>query len=208
MLHDVTLTLRADMAHFPGEPAITLEPLKTMVKDGVNVTRLHLGAHTGTHVDAPIHFVADGAGAEQVSLEALVGECQVVELTGSGPIHAAELEPAVPAGTRRLLLKTSNSRLWDGPPEFHQGFRGLAGDGADWAVERGLGLVGIDYLSIEVFAAPGAPAHHRLLGAGVVIVEGLDLRHVAPGPYRLLCLPLKILGGDGAPARAVLETIG
>jgi arylformamidase len=164
------------------------------------VSRLDLGVHTGTHVDAPLHFLPDGAGAETLPLDVLVGPAQVVDATSlTGPIDATSLESLdLPSGLERLLLKTPNSELW-ARDDFTRDFIRLTGDGARFLVERGVHLVGIDYLSVG-----DQEAHRELLGAGVVAVEGLDFRRVDPGAYTLVCLPLLVVGSDGAPARAIL----
>jgi arylformamidase len=166
-----------------------------------NVSRIELGAHTGTHVDAALHFLPDGAGAEQIPLEPLIGEAVVVDATSlDADIDAAALLTLAlpPEGTERVLFKTPNSRMWD-EPAFRRGFIRFLGSGAQVLVDRGVRLVGIDYLSIG-----DGDAHRILLGAGIVPLEGLDLRAVEPGAWRLCCLPLRVVGSDGAPARAVL----
>jgi arylformamidase len=163
-----------------------------------------MGAHSGTHVDGQRHFFDDGAGADALPLDAMLGPAVVVELPGIGqrPIDEAALRGAgIPEGTERLLLKTPNSQLWE-RDEFTHDFARLDGSGARYALAIGLRLIGIDYLSI------GDPdAHRELLGNGVVAVEGLDLREVEPGPYELYCLPIRLVGSDGAPARVALREV-
>jgi arylformamidase len=169
--------------------------------DTVNVSELDMGAHTGTHVDAPDHFLADGAGAETLSLDALIGPAEVVDAAVAAValdlVTLRDLE-LPPRGTKRILFKTRNSQLWS-RDDFTHDFVRLDGEAAAYLVERGVRLLGIDYLSIG-----DAEAHRTLLSAGVVCVEGLDLRGIEPGSYELVCLPLKLVGSDGAPARAVL----
>jgi arylformamidase len=204
-LIDISVAVRRPMPIYPRNPAVAVERVQSIAAgDTANVSRLELGLHTGTHVDAPRHFIDDGPGAELLPLETMVGEAVVVDGTAiAGPIDAAALARCgVPAGAERVLLKTRNSALWS-RDEFTGDFVRLDGGGARWLVERGVRLVGLDYLSIG-----DADAHRVLLGAGVVALEGLDLRHVEPGPYELLCLPLKVAGGDGAPARVVLRAHG
>src|SRR4029450_205325 len=138
---------------------------------------LHLSAHAGTHVDAPRHFIEGAAGADALSLDILVGRTRVIALDTRKGIAAADLAPFDLSEDVRVLLKTANSRLW-GSPEFHAGYVGVAESGAKYLVEHGVKLVGVDYLSVEEFRAPGAPAHHILLGAGVIVIEGLNLRDV------------------------------
>jgi arylformamidase len=198
---DVSVPIREGMPIYDGNPSIHLSRA-TSIEDGadVNVSRLDLGVHTGTHVDAAVHFLPDGAGAEELPLDALIGPAVVVDATTlTGPIDASSLGSLdLPEGLIRLLLKTPNSELWSSD-EFTRNFIRLTGDGARFLVERGVRLVGIDYLSVG-----DQEAHRELLGAGVVAVEGLDLRGVDPGPYTLVCLPLRLVGSDGAPARAIL----
>ncbi len=204
-LIDVTVPLDAKLPTYPGNTPFSLEAIKRIAGGGSsNVSSLHLSAHCGTHVDAPRHFLDNGAGTEALPLELLVGRTRVIELQTRKGITAEDLGAFDLAEDIRLLIKTPNSRLW-GSPEFHADYVGIAESGAKHLVERGVKLVGVDYLSVEVFKTPGAPAHHVLLGAGTIIIEGLNLRDVEPGVYDLLCLPLCIVGSDGAPARVVLR---
>lgn len=175
--------------------------------DAANVSRLSFSSHTGTHIDPPHHFIDGGATIDELPLDALVGEATVADLRGCpGNVGAAELEGVgLEPGVTRLLLKTRNSEKWNPmPPEFPDEYVSVTREGAEWLVERSIRLVGIDFLGIEARGAPGHPTHKTLLEAGVVIVEGLDLSAVEPGNYQLACLPLRIEGGDGAPARAIL----
>ena len=201
-IYDVSVPLRPGMPTYAGEPGPELEHLKQISRgDSANVTALSLGSHTGTHVDAPHHFLDGRSTVEAMSLDALIGPALVIELTEDRHITSADLEAAlIPPGATRLLLKTPNSRFWD-DDEFHTDFVGLAGDAAEWLVERGFVLVGIDYLSIERFGSPEHEVHKILLAANAVILEGLDLRAVPAGKYTMACAPLKVVGADGAPAR-------
>jgi arylformamidase len=187
---DISVPVRPGMVTYPGDPEVRLERVSSIADGAIaNISRLDFGVHTGTHVDAPVHFADGAAGAEALPLDVLVGPCVVVE----------GLEPeAVPAGAERVLFKTPNSRLWE-QEEFSDDFVKLDGAAARALVASGVRLVGIDYLSIG-----DEEAHHVLLEAGVVAVEGLDLRGVEPGEYRLVCAPLKLVGADGAPARVLL----
>lgn len=193
MVIDISLSIDAGMAVWPGDPPVRVEPVSRVeAGDIAAVSRLALGTHTGTHVDPPAHFLAGGATVDELPLDVLVGPAVVADLTGGGPVDAARLAALdLPEGTVRILLKTSAAGGLVTP------------DGAAWLVERGLQLVGVDTLSIEP-PSEHYPVHRLLLGAGVIIVEGLDLTAAAPGRYQLACLPLRIAGGDGAPARAVL----
>ena len=204
-VYDISLTLRPRMPVFPGEPTPVLEPTSQMERGAsYNVSRLTLSTHTGTHIDAPRHFLPGGASVDQIPVDVLVGPAQVLEMAVDQEITAADLEAAaIPPRTERLLLKTRNSRLLD-DDDFRRDFVYLTLDAARWLVERGIRLVAIDYLSVEQMDADPNIVHQTLLRAGVVIVEGADLRRVAPGSYLLACLPLKLEGADGSPVRAVL----
>jgi arylformamidase len=208
-IYDITLPVSPDMPVWPGDPAVELEKVSSMDAGAHdNVSRLACGVHTGTHVDAPHHFLNNHLTVETLSLDILTGPVQVIQIPESVKVVSAEiLEKAVlPAGTERLLLKTSNSQLWErGEKDFFPGFVGISVDGADWLVQHGLKLVGIDYLSVAPYHQ-SVPTHIALLNAGIIIVEGLDLSAIRPGSYVLSCLPLKLVGSDGAPARAILMT--
>jgi len=164
-----------------------------------------MGVHTGTHVDAPFHFLQDGTTVDKLNLSLLTGRAYVLHLPDVEVITAAVLEEAqIPPRTRRVLFKTRNSDLWvNEGPDFHTDFVGLSEDGAEYLVRRGVKLVGVDYLSIAPYKN-SRPTHEKLLEAGVVIVEGLDLSEVSQGRYTIYCLPLKLANSDGAPARAIL----
>ncbi len=203
---DVSVRLSETTPTFPGNPAFSCQPVKRIAHgDSANVTALHLGTHTGTHVDAPRHFFSARPGVDQIPLDILIGPATVIDVPGPRRgIQASDLEHADLAAGPRVLLKTGNSALWESAG-FHTDFAYLDVSGARWLLERGVRLVGIDYLSIEQFKRPGAPVHHMLLSRAVIIVEGLNLSAVAPGVYDMFCLPLDIEGADGAPARVVLR---
>ncbi len=205
-IYDVTVRLREGMATYAGEEPGPVLDFHSLMSEGksANVSALSLGSHTGTHVDAPDHFLSNGVTVEQMPVEYMVGPCYVMEYAGEGHISAADLEAAgIPGATRRLLVKTKNGRFWD-DDAFHPEFIGLDDDAGPWLVGRGIVLVGIDYMSIERFHSPTHAVHKALLEAGAVILEGLDLRRVAPGEYFLVCAPLPVAGADGAPARVFL----
>jgi arylformamidase len=206
-IYDVTVPLSRDLPTYPGDPPFELT-FTHRIADGqsYNVTRLALGSHSGTHVDAPYHFLADGATVEQLPLEILLGKCRVVELLAREKIQRADLEALQLRDDLRVLLKTRMSGQLRPGREFQEDFVYLTEDAASYLVQVGIKLVGIDYLSVEKFGSTDFPAHHVLLGAGVVIVEGLDLFDVEPGEYDMTCLPLRIVGGDGSPARVILRT--
>ena len=194
MIIDISRPVGPDTPVWPGDPPVVVEPVARLAAgDPADVSHLSFGTHTGTHVDPPAHFVAGGVTVDDLPLEVLVGPAVVAGFP-AGPIDAGALDgAAVPEGCTRLLLKTGAAA------------GAVSADGARWLVERGVGLVGVDTLSIEP-ATDSYPVHRTLLGAGVVIVEGLDLSAVRPGAFELVCLPLRIAGGDGAPARVVLIT--
>jgi arylformamidase len=205
-LFDVSVQLSERTPTFPGNPAFSCEPIKRIARgDSANVTALHLGTHTGTHVDAPRHFFDTRPGTDALPLDVLIGPATVLEIPGPRRgITGADLEHQDLGDGQRVLLKTANSALWQAG-DFHQDFAYLDESGARLLLDRGVRLVGIDYLSIERFKRPGAPVHHLLLERGIVIVEGLNLGEVPAGTYEMFCLPLDIAGADGAPARVVLR---
>ncbi|HEU0236319.1 MAG TPA: cyclase family protein [Candidatus Limnocylindrales bacterium] len=205
---DISVPIRPGMPTFEGDPTVTLERVAAIADGAVcNVSRLDFGVHSGTHVDAPVHFLDGAAGIEAVPVDALIGPAVVVEARAeSGPIDAAAVDRlAIPPGTERILIRSRNSELW-ATATFQPTFIGFDGSGARRLVELGVRLVGVDYLSVAVFGDP-TPTHTALLEAGVVIVEGLDLRAIDPGRYELVCLPLLIPGSDGGPARALVRRI-
>jgi arylformamidase len=205
-IYDVTVPLRPGMPTYAGtEPGPELH-FHSLIRNGdsANVSALSLGSHTGTHVDSPDHFLDNKVTVEQMPLEVMVGPALVAEFEVDSHITVADLDRAsIPPGTTRLLAKTPNGRFWD-DDAFHPDFVGFADDAGDWLAERGMVLVGIDYLSIERFRSPTHAVHHALLKKNVVILEGLDLRAVSPGEYFLVCAPLPVVGADGAPARVFL----
>ena len=209
-IHDLTVTLQPGIPIWPGNPGFELARVNDMASGASsNVSRMSLGCHTGTHVDAPVHFIPGAAGADTLPLELLTGPATVFNVmttpADGGNITAAALERAnIPPGALRVLLKTRNSELWKQPVhEFRADFAGVTADGAQWIVDHKIGLVGVDYLSVGP-KGMGRPTHEILLKAGVVVVEGLNLSMVEPGGYDFYCLPLKLKDSDGAPARAIL----
>jgi arylformamidase len=205
-IYDVSVTIRPDMVVWPGDDAVRIEPVRSQ-DDGsrANVSNIRMNLHTGTHVDSPGHFIAGASTVESLPLDVLIGRAWVAELDSSGAITAADLVAAgIPLEARRVLLKTHNSALQEThPDQFCPDFAHLTEDAARWVVARGIRLIGVDYLSVESPASSGE-VHTALLEAGIVIVETLNLADVSPGWYDLYCLPLKVRGGDGAPARVVL----
>jgi arylformamidase len=220
-IYDVTVPIHSKMVVWPGDPPVSVETvLDVCCGDAATVRRLHLGSHTGTHVDAFSHFKPHGNSLDTMDLSVYLGPARLIEVplemtvvTEEG-LKALGVLPEMetpslfwPDTTRRLILKTANSQSdWSNEP-FQEQFVHLSPDAADYLVACGVHLVGVDYLSVEGYFADSAPTHHRLMDAGVYILEGLALQDVPAGVYELLCLPLKIQDGDGAPARVVLRSI-
>ena len=210
-IYDVTVPISNELPAWPSDPAVEISDWRSLpAGDGANVSMLNFGAHTGTHVDAPAHFI-DGAGkVEALDLEVLIGEADVVAVPdGCRAIDEAFVLDNCSPGAKRILFKTRNSAFWSElNPQFHEDFTYLDLKAAETLVQRGLKLVGIDYLSIEKFGSPKHETHLALLSHGVVILEGLNLSEVPAGRYELICLPLRLRSnlGDGAPARVVLRT--
>ena len=204
-IYDISLPVATGGVTYPGSPEIRIWHEQAIAHgDAANVSALSFGSHTATHVDAPRHFIDGGRAVDELALERLIGPALVCEFADHVmAIGEAELRKHDLGDRRRVLLKTRNSALL-GSREFVPDFTYLAPDGAEYLVRRGVELVGIDYLSIERFGADAPRTHRALLERDIVIVEGLDLRRIPPGEYELICLPLKLAGLDGAPARAVL----
>ncbi len=206
-IYDISLPISPTLPVWPGDPPIQLESIESMDAGAHNnVSRLNISAHTGTHVDAPHHFLNNHRTVESLPLEVLTGPCYVAQLPDDMDTIDAETLNGIPLaeGTTRLLFGTRNSHLWaKGETEFQHDFVAVTEDGARWLVDRRIQLVGVDYLSVALFNE-SEPTHKVLLEAGVVILEGLNLSQVPRGFYDLYCLPLKLVGSDGAPARAIL----
>jgi arylformamidase len=211
-IFDISVPLSAATPTYPGDPGIEIKQWLTLAKgDAANVSLINFGLHSGTHVDAPAHFIAGGAKVESLALESLVGKAEVVEVASDiGVINEAFVVANCAPGSQRILFKTRNSAFWSNAHEgFREDYTYIDPDAARRLVEFGIKLVGIDYLSVEQYKSADFATHHALLSKGVVILEGLDLREVPSGVYELFCLPLKIVGGsgDGAPARVILRTL-
>jgi arylformamidase len=210
-IYDVTVPVSNELPTWPGDPAVEISDWSSLSKgDGANVSRLNFGAHTGTHVDAPAHFIEGAAKVETLPLDVLIGEAEVIEV----PQDAREIDQEFvlahcAVGMTRVLFKTRNSGFWAADDaDFRTDFSYLGLGAAKWLAAQGVKLVGIDYLSIENFASQEHETHRALLSRGVVILEGLNLTGVPAGKYELICLPLRLRSnlGDGAPARVVLRT--
>jgi arylformamidase len=204
-LIDVSVPLDAILPTYPGNTPYSLEAMKRIAQgDSSNVSTIHMSAHSGTHVDAPRHYFDAGSAVDALPLEMLVGRARVIEISTRGGVGVDELAGADLSEEIRVLIKTPNSRFW-GSAEFRKDYAGLREEGARFLLDHGIKVVGVDYLSVDEFKKPGAPAHRVLLGGGVIVIEGLNLRDVEPGVYEMLCLPLLAVGADAAPARVVLR---
>jgi len=205
-IHDISLPLSNDLPSWPGDPRPRIKRIhKISEGDDSNVTHLSMTAHTGTHIDAPDHFLDSGETLDQIPLGLFIGPAQVVELPSGRDITADMIQEAdIPAYTKRILFKTRNSQLWQqGVKEFQKDFMALDEKAAEYLVSRDVEVVGVDYLSVAPFRAPKA-THQILLEGKVLIIEGLDLSGIEPGQYTLYCLPLNIPEAEGAPARVLL----
>ena len=211
-IYDVTVPVGNELPTWPGDPAVEIADWRSLsAGDGASVSVLSFGAHTGTHVDAPAHFIEGAAQVESLPLDVLIGEAQVIEVPDDmGIINEEFVIANCTPETTRVLFKTRNSAFWsESEPEFHTDFTYLDLNAAQRLVEQGIRLVGIDYLSIEKYDSTNHETHLALLSYGVVILEGLNLTDVPAGRYELICLPLRLrtTKGDGAPARVVLRTL-
>lgn len=205
-LIDISTSLDAPIPVWPGDPSPQIEQLMSLESgDHATVSTLHLCVHTGTHIDAPSHFISKGDTVGDITLDRMIGSVYVAAFKGTCIDVADLVAAAIPDHCKRLLLRTSNSALWGQGGGFKEDFVALTPAAAQWLVDHGIGLVGIDYLSIERYQEPGNRTHQILLGAGVVVIEGLDLSQAAPGEYELICLPMRLDRAEGAPARVVLR---
>jgi arylformamidase len=204
-LYDISVPVSGSLPTYEGDPPINIHLAKEMAKgDLADVRLLNMGIHSGTHMDAPAHFIPGGRTIDEIDLDVCFGPAQVLDLSAMkiAVVGRAELSAQLRPGVIRILLKTSNSTLWQ-RHAFERQFVGLASDGAEYLVEQGVRLVGIDYLSIAPFNDP-ATVHRSLLGAGVLILEGLDLSGVSAGDYTIASFPLRLAGAEAAPVRAIL----
>ncbi|MHB0870738.1 MAG: cyclase family protein [Chloroflexota bacterium] len=211
-IYDITLPISGALPVWPGDPVFEIVPVSSPAAgDEAAVSKLQMGSHSGTHLDAPSHLFPSAETVDRIPLESLVGDAWVSRLPMElSLVTGRSLEAAgIPEGTRRLLLSTANGGLWERSPwSFSEQYVALSPDAAEWVVARGIQMLGIDYLSVDPAGASGLPAHRTLLSRGVVVVEGLDLRRVPAGPYQLVCLPLRLEGADGAPVRVLLIADG
>ncbi len=203
---DISVPIREAMVHWPGDPPVSIKRVKDIEQgDTANLSVISMGAHSGTHVDAPIHFFKEGKGVDNIPLDTMVGIARVIEIRDPESIKPEELARHRIRRGERILFKTENSsHVWQ-KDEFAEDFVFISDDAADFLVDRGVRLIGIDYLSVGSFKHGGSYVHKTLLSGGIWIIEGLNLSNVTPGNYDLICLPLRIVAGDGAPARAILK---
>jgi arylformamidase len=207
-IYDVTVAISNEVPIYKGDPDAAIESFKAIARgDSANVSSIRFGVHTGTHVDAPNHFIEGTKRVHEIDIEKLIGPCRVIDIPNDvvaiEPEHVGSIE-----GIERVAFKTRNSEFWSTPEDgFRKDFTYLTPDTAKLLADAGMKLVGIDYLSIEKSGSPGHPVHVALLEKEIVILEGLDLREVPPGDYEIICMPLKYTGstGDGAPARTILK---
>jgi arylformamidase len=207
--YDVSRELSAEMPVWPGSRGFrTFQTKSITAGDDANVSQIEMDVHAGTHVEGALHFVANGDPIEAIPLDRFVGPVEVVQIDGTDVTVGAVESIELPPGTTRLLFKTRNSTTASpGRGDFEPGYAGLTLEAARWLVDRGVSLVGIDYLSVQRFS-DSAETHRVLLRAGVAILEGLDLHEVDPGRYTLICLPLRIAATEAAPARVILVDDG
>lgn len=205
---DVSVPLRTGMVHWPNNPPVRIERMLDIEHgDAANVSTLSMGSHTGTHMDAPLHFVRGSNGLDEMPLEATIGQARVIEIHDAESVKPEELRPHHIRGGERILFKTQNSaRRWH-EEAFIEDFVYVSQEAARYLATQEVSTIGTDYLSVGGFLKDGVETHQALLEAGIWVIEGLDLSQVEPGEYELICLPLKVERGDGAPARAVLRAI-
>jgi arylformamidase len=205
---DISATIKSGMVHWPGDPAINIRQIHSIAKGAeANVSHMSMGSHTGTHMDAPYHFLMKGQGIDKLPFDATVGEARVVEIRDRVCVRPEELKAHRIRRGERILFKTRNSRRCWKTDSFVEDFVYISGEAAEFLAERKIKTVGVDYLSVGGYRSDGQRTHQALLNAGIWIIEGLNLSKVKPGHYELICLPLKVLRGDGAPARAIVKSL-
>lgn len=205
---DISIALHNDMVHWPGDPPFQRDEVLRMANGDVcNVSKITTSVHVGTHMDAPHHFIQGGTGMDSMPLEAGIGLARVIAIADPELIRIREVEQHRIRPGERILFRTRNSdRAWNSN-DFQESFVHIPADTAKYLAGTGVQTVGVDYLSVGGFQTDGPQTHEALLGAGIWIIEGLNLATVEPGQYDLVCLPMKIMGSDGAPARAVVRRV-
>lgn len=206
---DVSVTVRSGMVHWPDNPPVRVERMLDIERgDVANVSSISMGSHTATHMDAPLHFIRDGKSLDELPLAAVMGRARVVEIQDPVSVKPEELRQHGISRGERVLFKTRNSvRGWASDEAFDEDFVFVSQEAARYLAEREVRTVGVDYLSVGGFHEDGEETHGALLGAGIWVIEGLDLSGVEPGEYELICLPIKVEHSDGAPARAILREV-
>lgn len=205
---DISVPLKSGMVHWPDDPPVKIERLFDLDQgDMSTVSMISMCSHTGTHIDAPVHLIKNGKGLDEIPFDVVVGVARVIEIFDEKSIRAEELIRHRIRQRERLLFKTKNSiKCWN-TGKFVKDFVFISQDAAEFLVDRKIRVAGIDYLSVDGFGERGFNAHITLLKAGIWIIEGLDLSGVEHGKYQLICLPLNITRGDGAPARAIVKRL-
>lgn len=203
---DISVTLRTGMVHWPGDRPFLIERTQDLARgDDMNLSAISLGSHSGTHIDAPLHFIPTGKSVPEMPFDAVIGPARVLEIADPESVKPEELAPHDIRSGERILFKTRNSeRCWK-TDSFVEDFVYISLGAAHFLAEKGVRAVGIDYLSVGAYGNNGGETHRILLESGAWIIESLDLSGVEPGEYELICLPLKVLNSEGAPARAVLR---
>lgn len=203
---DISVPIKSGMAHWPDNPEVRVDKMLDMERGDVcNVSVLSLGSHTGTHMDAPLHFIRTGRSLDQMPFDATIGPCRVIEIKHKEAVTVEEIQPQRIKSGERILFKTRNSKTSWKTDHFDEDFVYISKEAAAFLAKAKVMTVGIDYLSVGGYRKDGVETHHALLGAGIWIIEGLNLARIAPGKYELCCLPIKVLKSDGAPARALLR---
>jgi arylformamidase len=203
---DVSVPLTDNMVSWPDDPPVRVERIEDLERgDSHNLSLLSMSSHSGTHLDAPAHFFTGGRTVDNIKPEKLIGAARVIEILDTESVKPSELKSLLIRKGERILIKTRNSRLWRQENTFNRDFVYLTAEAALFFVERKVCMVGVDYLSVGSAGQDGSEVHRILLAAGITIVEGLDLSDTKPGRYEMICLPLRIKNGDGAPARVILK---
>lgn len=203
---DVSVDLSDGMVHWPGDPPVNIVRVQDLEQsDTHTLSRLTMGSHSGTHVDAPSHFLKGAASISDLAPDVLIGPARVIEIEHTEAINVDELRRHPLQPGERILFKTRNSALWQTTTQFEPDFVYITSESAEYLAQTGIKAIGVDYLSVGGYKRDGSQVHRTLLKAGIWLIEGLDLSYVGSGDYDLICLPLKIKHGDGAPARAVLR---
>ena len=205
---DISVPVYDGMVHWPGDPVVSIRHVQDIEEgDSHTLSEITMGSHSGTHIDAPVHFLKGGAGIDEMPLDAVIGRARVIEIKDSRSIKPEELARHSIRAGERILFKTRNSsESWTGN-SFREDFVHITTEAAEYLAEKKISLIGVDYLSVGGYKKDGGGVHRLLLKAGIWIVEGLNLSDISEGDYDLICLPLMIKGGDGSPARAVIKPL-